>query len=151
MMTSGPVRASHEGYHSRRHVQGGTLLEGLLAIVMFSMGLLAILRLLTVSAIDSGNSQFRSEASLLASDLVSRIWTGDRSFNGINDRFGNASTDDYRDWLASVQQRLPGVSASTNAPVITIGSDRTVTVTLSWQASGDRDAHQLIFQTLITD
>ena len=151
MMTDGYVSACCAGRRPRRHSKGSTLLEGLLAIVMFSMGLLAILRLLTVSAIDSGNSQFRSEASLLASDLVSRIWTGDRSFNGINDRFGNASTDDYRDWLASVQQRLPGVSASTNAPVITIGSDRTVTVTLSWQASGDRDAHQLIFQTLITD
>ena len=150
-MTDGYVSACCAGYRRHLHSKGGTLLEGLLAIVMFSMGLLAILRLLTVSAIDSGNSQFRSEASLLASDLVSRIWTGDRSFNGINDRFGNASTDDYRDWLASVQQRLPGVSASTNAPVITISSDRTVTVTLSWQASGDRDAHQLIFQTLITD
>ena len=150
-MTDGYVSVCCAGYRPHRHSKGGTLLEGLLAIVMFSIGLLAILRLLTVSAIDSGNSQFRSEASLLASDLVSRIWTGDRSFNGINDRFGNASTDDYRDWLASVQQRLPGVSASTNAPVITIGSDRTVTVTLSWQASGDRDAHQLIFQTLITD
>lgn len=131
--------------------KGGTLLEGLLAIVLFSMGLLAILRLLTVSTIDNGNAQYRSEASLLASDLISRIWTGDRSYKGINDRFGNTQTDDYQDWLASVQQRLPGVTASSYVPKIVIGSDRTVTVTLSWQASGDKDAHRLIFQTLITD
>jgi type IV pilus assembly protein PilV len=131
--------------------KGGTLLEGLLAIVLFSVGLLAILRLLTVSTIDNGNAQYRSEASLLASDLISQIWTGDRSLQGITDRFGNTSTDDYRDWLASVQRRLPGVSAASHVPVITIGSDRTVTVSLSWKAPGDKDAHQLIFQALITD
>ena len=151
MMTGSLVNHRRAVRYLRRQAKGSTLLEGLLAIVLFSMGLLAILRLLTVSAIDSGNAQYRSEASLLASDLISRIWTGDRSLSGINARYGNTSTDDYRDWLASVQQRLPGVSASTHVPVITIGTDRTVTVTLSWQAAGDRDAHQVIFQTLITD
>ena len=144
-------RAPHPGLRARRHAKGSTLLEGLLVIVLFSVGLLAILRLLTVSAIDSGNAQYRSEASLLASDLISRIWTGDRSLSGIKDRFGDPSKSDYRDWLASVQQRLPGVSASSHAPVVTIGSDRTVTVTLSRRAPGDRDAHELRFQTLITD
>ena len=150
-MTARPFRDCRPDHHSLRHARGSTLLEGLLAIVLFSMGLLAILRLLTVSTIDIGNAQYRSEASLLASDLISRIWTGDRSYKGINDRFGNTQTDDYQDWLASVQQRLPGVTASSHVPKIIIGSDRTVTVTLSWQASGDKDAHRLIFQTLITD
>jgi type IV pilus assembly protein PilV len=140
-MTARPFRDRRPDHHSLRHARGSTLLEGLLAIVLFSMGLLAILRLLTVSTIDIGNAQYRSEASLLASDLISRIWTGDRSYKGIN----------YQDWLASVQQRLPGVTASSYVPKIVIGSDRTVTVTLSWQASGDKDAHRLIFQTLITD
>ena len=150
-MTARPFRDCRPDHHSLRHARGSTLLEGLLAIVLFSMGLLAILRLLTVSAIDSGNAQYRSEASLLASDLISRMWTGDRSFNGINDRFGDTASDDYKDWLASVQQRLPGVTALSHVPVITIGPDRRVTVSLSWQAAGDQDAHQLIFQTLITD
>jgi len=145
------ISASSDGKRSRNNAKGSTLLEGLLAVVLFAIGLLAILRLLTVSAINSGNAQFRSEASLLASDLISRMWTGDRSIKGISDRFGNTSTDDYKDWLTTVQQRLPGVSSSTNAPTVAIGSDRTVTVTLYWQASGDRDAHQLTVQTLITD
>ena len=136
---------------AQHHTKGSTLLEGLLAIVMFSVGLLAILRLLTVSAIDSGNAQFRSEASLLASDLISRMWTGDRSFKGISERFGKTSADDYKAWLASVQQRLPGASASANAPVIIIGADRKITVTLYWQASRDKDAHQLTVQTQIAD
>ena len=56
-----------------------------------------------------------------------------------------------KDWLARVQQRLPGVTALSHVPVITIGPDRRVTVSLSWQAAGEQDAHQLIFQTLITD
>lgn len=145
------ISASSDGKRSRNNAKGSTLLEGLLAVVLFAIGLLAILRLLTVSAINSGNAQFRSEASLLASDLISRMWTGDRSIKGISERFGDTSTDDYKDWLTTVQQRLPGVSSSTNVPNVSIGSDRTVTVTLYWQASGDKDAHQLTVQTLITD
>lgn len=151
MMNSSDLGIRRPACLAQHRTRGSTLLEGLLAIVFFSIGLLAILRLLTVSVIGSGNAQYRSEASLLASDLISRMWTGDRSLAGINDRFGNTSTVDYQDWFASVQQRLPGVSASAHAPVISIGTDRRVTVTLGWQAPGDHEAHQLVFQTLITD
>jgi type IV pilus assembly protein PilV len=133
----------------RRH--GGTLLEGMLTVVMFSVGLLAILRLLAASIVESGNVQCRSEASLLANDLISQMWTGDRSFKGINDRFGKTSADDYQRWLAVVKERLPGISETNNTPKVTIDSDRTVTVSLYWKSSGDKDTHQLTVQSRITD
>ncbi len=131
--------------------RGSTLLEGLLAVVLFSIGLLAILRLLTASIVETGNAQFRSEASLLASDLISQMWTGDRSYDGIHDRFGDAKADDYQRWLTSVQQRLPGVTATANAPSVSIDSERNVTVTVYWRSPADRDTHQLTVQARITD
>lgn len=130
---------------------GSTLLEGLLAVVLFSMGLLAILRLLTASMIESGNAQFRSEASLLASDLISQMWTGDRSFTGINKRFGNTTSKDYQQWLTTVRERLPGVTATTHAPSVKIAPDRTVVVSVYWQVPGEKDAHELKVQAQITD
>ena len=134
----------------RRH-SGSSLLEGLLAIMVFSVGLLAILKLLTVSIAESGNAQYRSEASLLASDLIGQMWTGDRTYQGISDRFGQTASDDYQRWLHDVQTRLPGVTATKNAPSVTIARDRGVIVTLSWQAAADQDAHQLTVHARITD
>ncbi len=131
--------------------RGSTLLECMLAVVMFSIGLLAILRLLAASVVESGNVQFRSEASLLASDLIGQMWTGDRSYKGISDRFGQTSSDDYQRWLAMVRQRLPGISTAANQPSVTIDNDRNVTVLLYWQSPGDNESHQLRVQTRVTD
>lgn len=131
--------------------RGSSLIEGLLAVALFSIGLLALLMLLSASMVESANAQYRSEASLLASDLIGQIWTGDRSAAGISARFGDATKEDYKNWLRTVQDRLPGVSATINAPTVDIDGLRNVTVTLHWQAPGDHEAHQLMVHALITD
>ena len=51
--------------------RGSSLLEGLLAIILFSIGLLSLLMLLSATLIESSNARYRIEASLLISDLVS--------------------------------------------------------------------------------
>ena len=66
---------------------GGSLLEGLLAILIFSVGMLSLLMLLSASLVETGNARYRSEASLLASDLVAQMWTGDRSLVELRARF----------------------------------------------------------------
>ncbi len=146
-----PLQLSHPLHPSHPPQRGSTLLECMLAVVMFSIGLLAILRLLAASVVESGNVQFRSEASLLASDLIGQMWTGDRSYKGISDRFGQTSSDDYQRWLTMVTQRLPGISATANQPKVSIDSDRNVTVILYWQSPGDKDAHQLKVRARVTD
>ena len=88
---------------------------------------------------------------MLASDLIGQMWTGDRSHTGIVNRFGDYTKDDYKNWLSTVKDRLPGVSDTTNVPIVTIDANRNVIVTLKWQAPGDRDAHQLTVHALITD
>ena len=131
--------------------RGSTLIEGLLAVALFSIGLLALLMLVSASMVESANAQYRSQASLLASDLIGQMWTGDRSHTGIVNRFGDYTKDDYKNWLSTVKDRLPGVSDTTNVPIVTIDANRNVIVTLKWQAPGDRDAHQLTVHALITD
>ena len=133
------------------HQRGSSLLEGLLAIVLFSIGLLSLLMLLSATLIESSNARYRIEASLLISDLVSHMWIGDHSLNGLKTRFADTTSKDYQSWFTSVSRRLPGVSAQTNAPQITIDDARNVTVNIRWQVPGDSTSHQMIVQTLITD
>jgi len=131
--------------------RGSSLLEGLLAIVLFSIGLLSLLMLLSATLIESSNARYRIEASLLISDLVSHMWIGDHSLNGLKTRFADTNSADYQSWFTSVSNRLPGVSAKTNVPLITIDDARNVTVNIRWQVPSDSTSHQMVVQTLITD
>lgn len=130
---------------------GGSLLEGLLAIVLFSVGLMSLLMLLSASLVETGNARYRSEASLLASDLIAQMWTGDRSLTELRARFTKPESEDYKNWLATVHSRLPGTSGTTNLPTISIDDQRQVKILIRWQAPGDGKTHQLLTLATITD
>ncbi len=137
---------------TRSHGQrGSSLIEGLLALVVFSIGLMGLLMLLSATLIESGQARYRSEASFLASDLVARLWSGDRSLASLQSRFGNTKADDYQDWLQRVQASLPGTNAAANQPVVAIDKDRNVIITLLWQTPAEATAHRLVVSTRVTD
>lgn len=134
--------------------RGSVLVESLLAILVFSLGLVALLLLLSAALRESGNAHLRSQASLLAADLIERMWNGDRSLAGLRSRFvatENGEADEYAQWLSSVQRSLPGVSAARHRPQLTIDEDRSVTLLLQWQSPGEADAHQLVVHSRISD
>lgn len=133
------------------HQRGGSLLEGLLAIVLFSVGLMSLLMLLSASLVETGNARYRSEASMLASDLIAQMWTGDRSLTELRARFTESTSEDYQRWLDTVHSRLPGTSGTTNLPTITIDDQRRVKILIRWQAPGDGKTHQLLTLATITD
>jgi len=147
------MSATTRGVHRLRIVdqRGSTLIEGLLAIVIFSVGLIGLLMLMASTLVDSADAHYRSEASLLASDLVARMWNGDRSLSGLQQRFGNADTAEYREWQQRVEAALPGAADAPLAPQVTISAQREVTVRLSWRAPRAEAAHRLVVQTQITD
>ena len=88
---------------------------------------------------------------MLASDLVARMWTGDRSLAGLTRRFGDVSQPEYFDWLQRVQATLPGVSESAQQPQLRIGEQREVTISLAWRVPGEVSPHRLVIHTQITD
>ena len=133
------------------HQKGSSILEGLLAILMFSIGMLSILMLLSTGLVETGNARYRTEASLLASDLVGQMWTGDRSLAALQKRFSDTTSVDYQRWLRTVHDRLPGTDGTNNLPVITIDGQRKVKIVLYWQAPGDGKKHQLLTMATITD
>lgn len=130
---------------------GSSLLEGLLAILIFSVGMLSLLMLLSTTLIETGNARYRSEASLLASDLIAQMWTCDRSLAELRTKFTKSESEDYKRWLATVHARLPGTSGTTNLPTISIDDQRQVKILMRWQAPGDGKTHQLLMLATITD
>jgi hypothetical protein len=50
-----------------------------------------------------------------------------------------------------VQSTLPAATTTANAPQVTIGDQRDVTITVGWQSPGENSPHQLVVSTRITD
>jgi type IV pilus assembly protein PilV len=119
--------------------RGSVLLEGLIAILIFSMGILAIVGLQAAAIKTVADSQYRLEASFLANQLIAQMWTDTANIPNYALPGGEAAED----WKDQVVATLPG--AATNLPTVDIDGDAasgyTVTMELSWQAPGEDAPH----------
>jgi type IV pilus assembly protein PilV len=119
------------------------LLEALVALIVFSVGMLGLLGLLAGAIRSSGSAKWRSEGFDIAAAALARIAIEDpASVVGRYD--AEADGAGYRALLAQAMQ-LPGVSALTNAPSVTVddaSGSRRIRVTVHWQVPGDA-AHQV--------
>lgn len=123
------------------------LLEALIAILIFSMGILAIVGLQATSIKLSTDAKYRSDASLLANQLLGQMWSSDHRAATLNTQFSSPSGASYNLWLGKVKTALPGVSGN-NLPTVTVSTaDATlgqVTITIHWQAPNEPAAHNYI-------
>ncbi|HEU4709148.1 MAG TPA: pilus assembly protein PilV [Methylophilaceae bacterium] len=137
-MLSKPMQAGNQ--------QGSVLLEALIAILIFSMGILAIVGLQAAAIKTVSDSQYRLEASFLANRLVAQMWT-DKS-NITNYAIPGASATNAADWLDDVETALPG--AADHAPTVSISGNATdgytVTMQINWQPAGENSPHN--FKTI---
>lgn len=137
-----------------REQRGSMLLEALIAILIFSMGIIAIVGLQATSIKLSSDAKYRSGASLLVNQLIGQMRVSDRTAATLQTNFSSASGAIsngamYTTWASSVQTALPGVSAASNTlPTVTVSTAAStpglVTVTLQWQAPGDSTPHNYI-------
>ncbi len=109
------------------------LIEALLGILIFSIGILALLGMQTVAMRATTDAKYRSEAGYLANEIVGVIW-GDPANLASYATASCASTPRCDAWLDRVQARLPNATGA-NAPLITV-SNRQVTVVVRWQPPG---------------
>lgn len=102
---------------------GVVLLEALLAILVFSLGILALVGLQATAVKQSTDAKYRSEAALLANDIIGQMWVSDRTAATLQTNFATGGTQ-YAAWQARVASMLPGVAA--NPPSVTISIDNSV-------------------------
>ena len=123
---------------------GVVILEVLVAIVIFAVGVLGIVGLQTVTAKAGVDARFRTDAAALSDELVARAQTWvDLStltvqFTGTNNSGGTEYMSWYTNRLSIAQSGLPGVQSAVAfpAPYAVAGAGAFITVVISWQVPG---------------
>lgn len=109
-----------------RRDRGFSLIEVLVAIVIFSIGMLGVVGLQARAVQLSVDSEDRNRAAQLADDLVATMWTQGTT------SLPSATVSAWRDKVvgtASTTAALPGAATSVSAP----DADGVVTVTITWR------------------
>ncbi|MBH9576003.1 type IV pilus modification protein PilV [Inhella proteolytica] len=98
---------------------GFMLLEALVAVLIFSLGVLGLIALQSKAITQSSQAQYRSSAAQLANDLVNQMTLTDRSNATLSTQFSSSpSGAAYLAWKARVLAQLPG--ASSTPPTVTV-------------------------------
>lgn len=116
--------------------KGVMLLEALVGILIFSIGILGLMGLQAVSIKNTTEARYRSEAGYLTNQIVGRMWTDRDNLDTYELTAGTVcstgTNTPLMDWLCEVEGTLPGITAGANRPTIEVDTD-TVTITVRWQ------------------
>ncbi|MBS1230067.1 MAG: hypothetical protein H6R17_3344 [Proteobacteria bacterium] len=145
------------------------ILEAMIALLVFSLGILGIVGLQAASIKASSDAKYRSEAALLANEVIGRMWVSDRTQATLQAGFASPDGAAYQAWAwvgngaadagtqaeptrGSVLEALPG--AADNLPTIAVAAvapaaatvpptpaTSLVTVTVFWQLPGEPTPH----------
>jgi type IV pilus assembly protein PilV len=129
----------------RSRQEGVMLLEALIGILIFSLGILALVAMQSVSVSSVSNARYRTEAAFLANDIIGSAWL-DRGNSGVGTgldayKYPGGTAKPVTAWVDKVKAQLPG--AATYTPTIDVaplgaggatGPGRQVTVTIQWRA-----------------
>lgn len=120
--------------------KGSMLLEALIAILIFSMGILALMGMQANAITTVSESKYRSDAGFLANRIIGQIWADRANLASYacnpctTTGTGNADT---RAWATEIQTgalQLPGVTDAANQPTITLGASNQVQIQVFWRA-----------------
>ena len=146
--------------HAKIQQTGSVVLEALIAILIFSIGILALIGMQATAINSVADAKYRNTAGFLANQIVGTVWatrlgsvnanasnvmaaTPDPTFacNPCSAANGNAYT---QAWVVS------GVAASLPLGTASIAiNGATVTVTVGWQPPKDVIAHRHIVSSFI--
>lgn len=133
----------------RQPLRGFGLLEGLVAVVILSLGLLGLARYQTSLIAQTTESQSRVRASALADELLSTVLvdTGNAACYTLPQTGScgsSAALARATEWKTRVVADLPGATVPTGT---LDAATRRFTVTLRWTGKATRDTHQLEMST----
>lgn len=135
-----------------RKQYGVMLLEALVSILIFSIGILAIVALQGTSVKLASDSRYRSDANMLASKYIGEMWLASSSPTFATD-FATGGSE-YLKLNSSVVTTLP-MAGAVSSPAVTINTysvsspSSTVTIDIYWQAPGGT-GHKYTTSTQIT-
>lgn len=134
---------------------GASLVECLVAILIFSIGVLGIVGLQGRSIADAGENNYRAQAALLGGQIIGRMRLDPAALstyalNGTatpgNCAAGsNASSNTVvTDWLSQVGSALPAATAL--AQQVNVNGTGQVAVTLCWKSPREARVHNFVIR-----
>lgn len=106
---------------------GATLLESLIAILIFTLGVLGLFGMQSAAILSASNSKYRTDASYLANQIVAQMWADQSNLAS----YSGATYAPRAAWDIVVSNTLPG--ASTKIDI----NNREAVVNLSWRVPSD--------------
>lgn len=107
-------------FHVKSAQQGVVLVEAMIAILIFSMGVLAVVGLQAAMIKNTADSKYRADASYIAQQKIGQMWVDPSNLA----TYPNATTD--------ISSLLPGGSLTITQPAA-----NQFTVTVTWQKQGE--------------
>lgn len=102
--------------------KGIALLEALIAVVIFSFGMLGLAGLQAAMIKNTSDAKYRAEATFVAQQKLGEIWTDASNYGNL----AGYVTDEAVSQLPSGNRQ------------VSVSSDRVVTVTVSWALPGEQ-------------
>lgn len=141
---------------------GVMLLEGLIAVIIFSIGILALVGLQANAVKLSADAKLRVDASYLANQIISQMWV-DRSnlanyvhYSSQTSRCtftgSAASSSNVTAWLGNSSKAgtVLGMLPNATAQIKVESGTNVVTVTLCWRAPQESQTHSYTSTALIS-
>jgi type IV pilus modification protein PilV len=143
--------------------QGVTLIESMIAILLFSMGILALVGMYAAATSRTSDSQYRVEAANFANRIVGQIWADvDRSTSAAltnsllafqhrpanggcafaGNPSANAAVTQWVNDITAAGTGLPGATQTMQQILVDTANANRVTVTVCWQMPSDTSPHR---------
>ena len=122
---------------------GVMLIEALIGILIFSIGILALIGMQATAVRNTADARYRSEASFLATEVIGRMWLDIGNIGSFDKDSGAFAARD--DWETKVSNTLPGVDiGGATRPTIEVDTvTGEVTVTVIWLQPGETATRRL--------
>jgi len=138
---------------TQKSQQGVMLLEALVAILIFSIGIVAVMGMQAASIAQVTQAKFRTDASYLANQIVGKMWVDLPNVP----QYINAGYAGRAAWDATVASTLPNGAATITvngtawtAPLVTpAATGATVVVTITWQLPEETNPHKFVTTTFM--
>jgi type IV pilus assembly protein PilV len=128
--------------------QGVMLLEAMVAILIFSIGIVAVMGMQAASIAQVTQAKFRTDASYLANQIIGKMWVDMPNVPS----YTSAGYSGRSAWDTVVANTLPNGAATitvAGTAVPATGGGATVTVTITWKLPEETVSHQYVTSTLI--
>jgi len=115
----------------RARARGFSLLEVLVSMTIFSIGVLGTLGLYGRSVTGFSDAKYRTDAAMLADAIINDMWVNRANLSSYV-YTGTGTNTTLQPWLTAVSSTLPSGKA-TIAVAGAAATGATVTVTVTWQ------------------